>query len=205
MKVANLGYSKQVGLRMNLSGTWRDECLSWSRNFGDYDLFDRRDAPFTYELAVRYQVNGQEHWDNNGGSNYALRQSGVGGNTVGGNVALENATVRGGRGSDAYIEGEVWVNRLAYHKYVGIRLSADSGITWQDIAATYDRPITESLYETTLPGVEAWRFRTGMNGIQGGRFHFAAFYNDLSNGQWYWDSNFGRNYQMNKTPGSSLG
>jgi hypothetical protein len=205
VKVANLSYNKQVALHINNYGSWSDEPLSWSTNYGDFDVFERRDAPFTYELTVRYSVNGQTYWDNDGGYNYTLRQSYIGGNAVGGNVVLDNAAVRGGPGPAAYIEGEIWVNRLAYDKYVGVRLSADSGTTWQDVAATYDRPVTESLYETTATGVEAWRFRTTANGVMGGRFRFAAFYYDVDNDQWYWDNNFERDYRMAKTPGISLG
>ena len=55
VKVANLVYQKEVGLRRREGPVWRDEPLPWIGNYNDHDIFatpDARSTPFTAEFAV---------------------------------------------------------------------------------------------------------------------------------------------------------
>jgi carbohydrate/starch-binding protein with CBM21 domain len=203
-KVKNIAFAKDVALHYARSdGTWVESPLSWQANFGAYDLFARTDNTFvTTQFVIRYSVDGQTFWDNNGGANYQIDE--IRPNTVGGNVNLNKATAR--RGTEAgggfvfttsWVEGEIFVKNLSFNKRVGIRLSANGWASFQDTDASFNGnvPVAEGLSQ-----VEAWKFKTPELNLDPSSpsFLFAVFYNNLDTGEWFWDNNFVQDYTLSK-------
>jgi len=77
VRVVNVGFEKKVYIRYS-----QDDWLSWHEIEGNYNpgCHDTTTDKFNFTLymnkrlsfAVRYTVNGQEHWDNNNGANYSF-------------------------------------------------------------------------------------------------------------------------------------
>jgi hypothetical protein len=208
-KVQNIAFAKDVAVRYSKGGTWSEEAMTWTANFGDHDLFAHQIQEQIEECVIRYSANGQVFWDNNQGQNYGL--AGVVMRT-GGNVILNNATAK--RGSEAgggfvfmtsWLEGEIYVNNLSFAKDVGLLLSVDGGLTWQERKANFSGFATEN-NSIGGTGVEAWRFKTPELNLDesSSEFRFAVFYRDLATGGAYWDNNFGQDYRISKTDGSTL-
>jgi hypothetical protein len=209
VKVQNIAFAKDVEIYFNLyGGTWSNQALGWIANFADYDLFGLR-APYTEEFVIKYVVNGETFWDNNNGRHYHLTNFT---NAVGGNVMLNKAIARIGTEAGggfvfttSWVEGEVYVNNLSFGKQVGIRLSSDGGITWQDTAATFAGNITEGTFATSS-GAEVWRFKTPELNINqaSNTFQFAMYFRNLATGEMFWDNNFDQNYKLSKADGSTI-
>lgn len=210
IRVQNLGFAKDVALRYNNFGNWTEDSLSWKANFGDYDLFSVNEPKLVEEFVVRYSVNGQTFWDNNGGQNYHFGGRAA---VIGGNLALNKATAR--RGTEAgggfvfdtsWIEGEIYVNNLSSSKQVGIRLSVDGGATWEDISASFAGPAAGSGAVFDPSTAELWRFRSpelNFNPAES-QFRFAAFYRNLPSGDVFWDNNFGQDYKVSKADDATI-
>jgi hypothetical protein len=172
--------------------------------FHRYDLLSRHDNTFfTTQFVIRYTVSGQTFWDNNGGGNYHVDSARP--NTVGGNVILNRATAR--RGSQAgggfvfttsWVEGEIFVKNLSFHKQVGIRLSANGGTSFHDTNASFSGNVPVAV---GVSQVEIWKFKTPELNLDQStaNFRFAVFYNNVDSGQWFWDNNFGQDYSLSKT------
>jgi hypothetical protein len=90
-KLQNFAFVKDVALRYaQPDGRWTERSLLFQKSFGAYDLFHRSDGSFTTtEFVVRYSIDGQTFWDDNGGANYHVDS--VRPNTVGGSVVLNRA------------------------------------------------------------------------------------------------------------------
>jgi hypothetical protein len=209
-KVQNIAFEKDVAVHYReAGGTWAEKALAWQKAFGAYDLFALSDNTFvTTEFVLRYSVARQTFWDNNDGANYRVDE--IGPNTVGGQVVLKIATAR--RGSQAgggfvfttsWVEGEILVNNLSFHKQVGIRLSSNSWASFADTLASLSGvvPVAEG-----LSGVEVWKFKTPELNLDEStpEFTFAVFYNDLDTGQWFWDNDFGQDYRLSKVDASTV-
>lgn len=76
IKVKNIAYNKKVTIHYKDSAypnMWNDCEASYSHQLnGDYEMW-KCIAPFrgdVVQYAIKYEVNGQTYWDNNGGSNY---------------------------------------------------------------------------------------------------------------------------------------
>ncbi len=208
VKVKNIAYHKEVVVHYNSYGGWLDQALSWQTNYGNYDIFQDNVAN-TSEFVIRYTSDGATYWDNNFGANYTISNFR---NVVGGNVMLNQATARIGMEAGggftfttSWIEGNIYVNNLSYNKQVGIRFSADGGVNWENSNGSYQGLITEGTYATTL-GAEVWHFKTPTYNYNAASnvFLFAVYYHNLDSGQWYWDTNFGQNYMLNKAEGSMI-
>lgn len=209
VKAQNLAFLKQVAIHHRLAdGTWTEEPLQWLANFGDYDVFGHSGL-YTEEFVVRYTVNGQTFWDNNCGPNYRLTNFT---NVVGGNVMLNRATARTGTEAGggftvttSWVEGEIYVNNLSFAKEVGIRLSADGGVSWQDTDGAFAGNVSEGTFATSA-GAELWTFRTpelNLNPVADA-FRFALYYRKLQTGETFWDNNFYQNYTLRKADGSTI-
>ncbi len=197
VKVKNIAYVKdvQVHYKARFSSVWRDARLAWKDNYGNYDVFslepppDFGTNPFV-EFAIRYASGGETYWDNNNYANYSL--SAAGRLTTGNNVMLNSASFfYGGTAGSSYItgiQGEVLVNNLSYHKRVGIRYSSDGWRSYEDMGASYNRSLGGAL--------ESWMFGrdTSPSGFRPGEF--AVYYQNGETGQYYWDNNFGQNYDI---------
>jgi hypothetical protein len=205
-KVKNIAFAKEVALVSALSGgAWTERPLAWQEHFGDYDTFAIYSGNTFYlnDFALRYTVDGQTFWDNNGGANYHLDE--LGPNTVGGNVVLNLATAR--RGTEAgggfvfttsWVEGEIYVNNLSFTRQVGIRLTANGWASFQDTDASFygQVPVAEGVSR-----VETWKFKTPEYNLDESTpdFQFAIYYHDLDTGRFFWDNNFGQDYTLSKT------
>jgi hypothetical protein len=209
-KVKNIAFAKDVAIHYAQSdGAWVERPLSWQNNFSNYDLFALTDNSFvTTEFVLRYTVNGETFWDNNGEANYHVDSARP--NTVGGNVILNKATAR--RGSQAgggfvfttsWVEGEIFVKNLSFQKQVGIRLSSNGGTSFHDTNASLSGnvPVAVGLSE-----VEIWKFKTPELNLDQStaNFIFAIFYNNLNTGDWFWDNNFGQDYTLSKADLASI-
>jgi Carbohydrate/starch-binding module (family 21) len=178
--------------------------LTWQRNFAAYDIFTRNANTFVItDFVIRYSVDGQTFWDNNDGPNYRI--DGGRPNTVGGNVVLNKATAR--RGSQAgggfvftmsWVEEEIFVKNLSFNKRVGIRLTTNGWITFQDTDPAFNGNVPVAV---GVSQVEVWKFKSPELNLDQSSpdFMFATFYNNLDTGQWLWDNNFGTDYTLSKT------
>ena len=101
-KVKNIAFAKNVAIHYaQPDGVWVERPLAWQKNFLNYDLFALTDNSFiTTEFVIRYTVNGETFWDNNGGSNYHVDSGRP--NTVGGNVILKG-------GCEARFSSRRWI------------------------------------------------------------------------------------------------
>jgi hypothetical protein len=209
-KVKNIAFAKNVAIHYaQPNGAWVERPLAWQNNFSNYDLFGLTDNSFiTTEFVIRYTVNGETFWDNNGGANYRIDSGRP--NTVGGNVILNKATAR--RGSQAgggfvfttsWVEGEIFVKNLSFQKHVGIRLSANGGASFHDTNASFSGNVPVAV---GLSQVEIWKFKTPELNLDQStpNFKFAIFYNNLDNGEWFWDNSFGQDYTLSKTDFASI-
>jgi hypothetical protein len=208
-KVKNIAFTKEVAVLYGKGGTWNEEVMAWTANFGDHDLFAHQVQEQIEECVIRYSADGQTFWDNNDGQNY---QFATVVNRAGGNVILNKATAK--KGSEAgggfvfttsWLEGEIYVNNLSFGKEVAVRLSVDGGVSWQDRNATFSGFCTET-NSIGGTGVELWKFKTPELNIDetSDEFRFAVFYRNLATGEVFWDNNFEQNYQVSKADGSTV-
>jgi hypothetical protein len=204
-KAKNIAFAKDVAIHYaQADGAWVERPLAWHKNYLHHDLFALTDNSFiTTEFVIRYTVNGETFWDNNGGGNYHVDSERP--NTIGGNVILNKATAR--RGSQAgggfvfttsWIEGEIFVKNLSFQKHVGIRVSANGGASFHDTNASFSGNVPVAV---GLSQVEVWKFKTAELNIDqsSAEFRFAVFYNNLDSGEWFWDNNFRQDYTLSKT------
>ena len=210
-KVKNVAATKDVRAHYNNgSGTWLDITLPWLANYGDYDLFGRDGGFFTHELVVSCTQAGITDWDNYGSANYLVGDSrSVAGDDVVLNQAVARQGTEAGGGfvfETSWIEGSILVNNLSFAKRVGIRYTANHGVTWNDTAATYGGPFI-SEYPAAPPGdAEQWNFKTSEFNLDNASavFEFAVYYQRLDTGEWFWDNNFFQNYKLSKVAGSTI-
>jgi hypothetical protein len=197
VRVNNVAYAKDVRLHYREAGVWRDRPLVWQVNQGSYDLFaldpalDFGSNPFV-DFAVSFSADGATHWDDNNHANYSLTPSVT--DVTGGNVTLNFAELQlGGTPGSSYVtglRGEMFVNNLSYHKRVGLRHSDNGWLSHLDIPASFSRRAGEG-------GVlERWTFGRNTSPEPFGRGEFAVYYQNLDTGVFFWDNNFGRNYDM---------
>ena len=142
VKVKNIALAKDVTVLYTPDGgTWKEAPLTFASHFGDYDIFSDEVNEQVLRFAIRYSVVGSTFFDNNAGLDYSFGSNFA---TVGGNVVLSTATSK--RGSQAgggfvfttsWLEGQILVNNLAFAKDVGVRLSADGGLTWHDTHGSF--------------------------------------------------------------------
>jgi hypothetical protein len=210
VKVKNIAFSKDVAVHYTPDGsTWKDFPLAFSSHFGDYDIFNGTINEQVAQFVIRYSVSGETFFDNNSGLNYRFSSNLA---AVGGNVVLNNATAK--RGSQAgggfvfttsWLEGEILVNNLSFVKDVGIRLSADGGVNWQDTHGSFaGSNAADNIF--VGPGAEVWKFKTPELNLDSAspEFRFAVFYRLGATGEGFWDNNFGQDYKVSKADGATI-
>ena len=143
VNVKNIAFQKSVVMHYKdpSTGNWKDFPLTFSGHYANYDVFSGANAPLTQEFVIKYGVPGEEHWDNNGSTNYKISTF-VG--DVGGNVMLKKATSHVGHEAGggftfttSWFDGEIYVRNLSFNKRVGARYTADDGATWHDADGSY--------------------------------------------------------------------
>ena len=205
--VANLGYTKQVSVHLlNAQGVWVDIPLSYSRPAGaGYELWSANRTAFdgllgystlNLTFALKYVVNGQTYWDNNGGKNYSVAADSGSYlpvlNVYNSNYQAQVYASQGG----PYIYGTVTVRNIAYAKQITVIYSTDNWVTTQTAVATYSPNYWLNAYSSASNpnqyGFEEWTF--GINTGTATKVQYAIAY--AVNGQTYWDNNFGQNYSV---------
>jgi Carbohydrate/starch-binding module (family 21) len=191
----------------NSNGTWESQPLTLQSNYGDYEVFEAIDAPYTEEFAIQCTADGVAYWDSNNGVNYKLNGNNF--NAIGGQVLLNKATVvKGGlKGDSWWIEGEIYAKKISYKKRVGIIFSGDDGNSWQEIDAQYQGVETEGAYNSIFnTPIEVWKFKTPAQDYpaEPAFFRLAVYYRNDDTGESYWDNNFGQDYKLTKSDGYSV-
>jgi hypothetical protein len=209
-KVKNIAFTKDVAVHYTPDGvTWKAQLLSFTSHFGDYDVFGRTVNEQVSQFVTRYSVAGGTYCDNNAGQNYRFTSNLAGG----GNVVLYKATAR--RGLEAgggftfvtsWQEGEILVNDLSFAKQVGIRMSADGGVSWNDTQGSFAGDHTAAGVFIGS-GAEVWKFKTPTLNLDKSspEFRFAVSYRNLATGEVFWDNNFGQDYKVGKADGATIG
>jgi hypothetical protein len=178
------------------AGTWKDFLLTFSGHYGNYDVFTGTNAPTTQEFVIKYAVPGEEHWDNNAGTNYHIATF-VG--VVGSNVMLKKATSHIGHEAGggftfttSWFDGEIYVANLSFNKRVGVHY-----YTWHDADGSYAGKV--QAVANVVDSVEIWKFKTPtLNLVNPDTFRLVVYY-ELKDpgpdfGQRYWDNNFSQDY-----------
>ena len=199
--VKNLAYEKFVYVHEKQpDGTWLDlpgsyvgpasngfEIWKVTKQYASYgtDPQPTRDL----EFVPRFVVGGTSYWDNNGGANYHLGRN-DGPLLNGTHVLVDSSYWRDNGDLDVSID----VQNLAYSKSVTVVYTTDGWATSHEAAAQYVSGYTYAYSYILSPnakGVERWQAH--IPAISGNVLLFYVRYE--VNGQTYWDSNFGYNYQ----------
>jgi hypothetical protein len=195
VKVRNLSPVKDVRLHYLAGSGWRDADLEWEDSKSPaFDVFAAARAPYANEFAISYSVGGATYWDNNGAQNYQVANFG---SVIGGGVVLREVQLIYFNAYLTGLTGKLYVQNLSYAKNVGIRYSIDGGKTWLDSGGNYASLADEGAFNALGP-VEQWNFSTPI--LNSADYIFAAYYNNLETGEWFWDNNFGENYEIAHQP-----
>lgn len=207
--VANLAYHKRVDVHLRrFDGQWIDVPASYVRSIAGnrevwratYAAGSSQGTP-THDLrfAVRYQVGGGEHWDNNAGQDYSLGAD-AGSIMPEANVLATTyepeARIWAG---DNRLYGRVTLRNLAFAKDVTIVYTTDGWATVRTAAAAYYPYIWSGAYSSApnpnAYGFEEWSFNLDCGSAA--TVTYAISY--TVGGQTYWDNNFGQDYTTRLT------
>ncbi|MCX9155507.1 CBM21 domain-containing protein [Niveibacterium sp. 24ML] len=207
--VKNMAYAKEVYVHLKKpDGSWIDVPLAYSRpadngrevwaaNYQDSTETGPIYQSWDLEFALRYKVNGQEYWDNNGGANY--KQAKDSGSLMPQAPVLARYVDTGNPvvvyGNRYY--GSVSVKTLGANRQAEIRYTTDGWKTSKTAWAVWNGDFWRSYYSSaTNPnqyGVEELAF--GLQLAPGAtRIEYAVGY--TVDGKTYWDNNYGRNYSV---------
>ena len=162
-----------------------------------------KQAPDTFEFAVKVSTPSGDTWDSNGGSNYAGAK-GSGSFLVGADVTLAWANVTKSPSGANTFSAEGFLRNLGYSKDVAVVYSVDGWITTNTAALAY-KPSYQSGYgyyaSPNANGVEVWGLGPSWEPL----FTFAGSCVDFViryrvNGAEFWDNNFGRNHRRCVAP-----
>ncbi|GIO84655.1 glycogen-binding regulatory subunit of S/T protein phosphatase I [Paenibacillus faecis] len=200
IEVANLGPVKNVTVHYTTDDkTWYDTSASYvgptdgshekwrfsiSTNGSTTEHAELKDLR-SIKFAIKYEVNNQTYWDNNGSANYynevnrnyPLRSVILGAP----NVLNANSTLSNGEFS-----GNIYVKNLNPDKKVKILYTTDDWATTREAYAVY----TGSL--NNFNSVENWNYSINVPGAT--HVKYAISYTTA--GQTYWDNNYGHNYEV---------
>lgn len=212
VKVKNLGSQTDVEfIYKNSDGVWHSIPLPLEADYGDYDIYESINAPYTEEFALKSIVDQLDHWDSNYGMNYKLSSNND--NVIGGNIILNKATVKtsntesGNESASFSIEGEIYTRKISFNKRIGIRLSGDDGESWEETDAIYQGVEIEGAYDNIFnTPIEVWKFKTPARNYPAKPdfIRFAIYYKNEQTGESYWDNNFEQDYKLNKINGATI-
>jgi hypothetical protein len=145
-------------------------------------------SSFNIDFAIKYGVDGQEYWLNNGGSNYLL---GDGPRTFREEIimadrqlVLNYAATSKHDGYPTYFSGALYVKNLAYNKVNRVVYTTDGWATAREAFAVYN-------HSQPAQGVEYWSFQVEIDD-SATEVEFAV--ESDQGGTVEWDNNFGLNY-----------
>ncbi len=218
-EVANIAYAKQVFVHHKMTdGTWKDFPLSyigpsennaeiwgWEINYGVGTPPENSFAQtgFSDEFALKYIVNGQTYWDNNGSRNYNISspyitdgyymQDGL-------NISTDlfSSSLRC-TGTTGTLQVNADVRNIAYTKTLNLVYTTDN---WRTVSSAPLRYGSTYGYGgsnlTAFPGqqqFERWGVTVNVPASTT-QVKFAVSY--TVNGQTYWNNNYGRDYILNR-------
>lgn len=199
IEVENLGYSKNVTVHYSTDNvTWYDTSAQYAGptdsthekwNFDISTSALTTDHPELKDLtsirfAIKYEVNGNTYWDNNGGSNYYNERS---------NHSLSSVILGKPNVLRAYddlnsgaFSGAVYVKNINPTKTVKIIYTTDNWATTNEGYATY------SSSANNFDTVDIFTFSFSVPGAS--EVKYAISYTTA--GSTYWDNNYGSNYTV---------
>jgi hypothetical protein len=209
IEVENIAYEKNV-----VVAYWNSETDSWQETsasyveptFGNYEkwYFETpeisENTPYSmwgvsFQLAVRYEVNGQTYWDNNDGQDYLVSYNASpmpsAPSTAIGRVNILQQWGRLERINNLNnnVSGRLLVKDLAVDKKIDMVWTIDN---WETHNRTLCNYIDESSYDNA---VEEWSFAFGYMNLPLDAVIEYCFVYEV-NGETYWDNNSGQNYQL---------
>ncbi len=202
IEVANLGASKSVTVHYTPDNVnWYDASASYvgptdsTHEKWHFLIYtnDSTNAQHTelknlhsLKFAVKYVVNNQTYWDNNGGANYY--------NEVNSNYPLTsiilgvpNVLNANSKLSDGAFSGNIYVKNLSPVKNVKVVYTTDNWATTHEGNASYGYSLNN------FNSVEDWTYSFNVPGAT--NVQYAISY--TVGGQTYWDNNYGHNYSVN--------
>jgi hypothetical protein len=209
-EVSNLAFNKVVAVHQQLSnGQWEDISLSYSftTNTGTeiwkgtsiknvYTFTIPTQSEFGDKIAVKYVANGQTYWDNNSNKNYTIlntnRQENSSFLYLNQEFNIFNTTTSAtplSQNTDVtYLNVAADVRNLSFVKDVKVVYTTNNWATSSSASLTFNA--AESKNETK--DFEVWTAAVLMQKTT--KVTYALSYK--SNGQTYWDNNFGKNYTV---------
>ncbi len=207
--VKNLAYAKKVSVRHQLKdGTWKDFPGIYVKKAGTGEELWNVNLSFnsyyqgTYTLGtkfcVKYEVNGQTYWDNNGGANYNLEAHG--GYLLGKSTRIASRWASQAKVYDqagkVYFNGAADLKNLGYSKTVKIHYTTNNWASTQVLPLSYNQYYAPSyaspIASPNASGVEFWTWNATIPSTREIKYYLS--YN--VNGSTYYDNNFGANYTV---------
>lgn len=198
--VTNLGTVKNVTVHYTTDNTnWYDTSASYvgptdgTHEKWNFSIFTNDSTTDHSELknlsfvkfAIKYEVNNQTYWDNNGGVNYY--------NEVNSTVPLDSAilglpNVLNAKStlSNGEFSGNIYVKNLSSTKTVKVVYTTDNWATVQEGFATYNGSLNN------FNSVERWSYSFNVPGAADVKYAISY----TVGGQTYWDNNYGHNYEV---------
>ncbi|MNC31347.1 putative phosphatase regulatory subunit [compost metagenome] len=199
IEVANLGPVKNVTVHYTTDNTnWYDTSAHYvgptdgthekwsfgiSTNGSTTDHSELKDLSFI-KFAIKYEVNNQTYWDDNGSANYYNEpnsqvpvESVILGTP---NVLNASSSLLAGTFS-----GNIYVKNLNPTKTVKVVYTTDNWATTNEGAATFNG------FYNNFNTVERWSYSFNVPGAA--NVKYAISY--TTGGQTYWDNNYGNNYE----------
>ncbi len=223
VEVRNIAYNKEVYIVHKMTdGTWKEYPLTYKNSTPDNTEIWAADvyidgsyytgAPtfvgFDDQFAVKYKVNGQEYWDNNGSQNYKTTSTVEGVGSLGMmlkqglNISVDTNSSKWnqyGENGSFYVTADV--KNIGFSKEVKLVYTTDGWATNQVVPLGYQSSYAVGGYNyqsgVNAYGVERWGTSVAIAvpaTVQ--NIEYAVVYK--VNGVEYWDNNFGQNYKPTK-------
>lgn len=188
--VQNLAFQKKVTINYTTDGkTWSNVPASYLKTnpTDNYDVW-KFITPSAYPgepttFCIKYEVNGQTYWDNNGGKNYSntnLSKASIFVNYIDSYAGSKNNNI------SLFITTKNFTEDIKNSKSVKIRYTEDNWKTYKDIPADF----LDSDDYSNLEWCANINVSKSTKHVE-----FAVVYE--VNGTEYWDNNFGSNYFVN--------
>ncbi|MEK4511393.1 hypothetical protein EJP82_03715 [Paenibacillus anaericanus] len=200
IEVENLGPTKAVTVHYTTDDvTWYDTSASYvgpttsskekwrfeiSTSNSTTEHSELKDLNFV-KFAIKYDVNGQTYWDNNGYANYYNTPN----NYSPTSIILGEPNLLN---SHAYLigdtfDGSIFVKNVSPNKTVKVVYTTDNWATTQEGYASYNGSANN------LNSVEFWNFNFYVPNATEVKYAISL----TAGGQTYWDNNYGNNFTVN--------
>ncbi len=219
--VEDLGVDKTVTVvGVDVNGEWQEIPASYYREAGDgFEIWRATESycsgagcyagttTHDLEFVVRYNVNGEEYYDNNSGNNFTMTRNS--GNLLTSPVIWVDqiSELPAVTSLDAReVSGDIVVKNLGADKAVTVHYTLDGGVSWLETAAEfyngYYSPFTRYSFPNPSEehGTELWQFE-----FDAGSAEAVSFYVSYEvNGETYYANNYDRNYVQYAKPFHAL-